>query len=126
MHPECQQRVFDELTAMFPSRDVDMTRENIEQLVYTEMCIKETMRLLPSVAMISRQSTQSIRIKDVLMPAGISFGIGIYKIHRDHRYWGKDVLTFKPDRFAAENLDKIPPFCYIPFSGGPRNCVGKI
>ncbi len=48
----------------------------------------------------------------------------IYLAHRDPKYWS-DAADFRPERFELGNKeDKIPPFTYLPFGGGPRNCIG--
>lgn len=37
----------------------------------------------------------------------------------------KDPELFNPDRYVSENMKLKNPFTYIPFSAGPRNCIGK-
>ncbi|KAJ6439817.1 cytochrome P450 [Purpureocillium lavendulum] len=49
------------------------------------------------------------------------FMFNMYAMHRDERVFGADVEAFKPERW--ENLR--PGWAYLPFSGGPRICMGQ-
>lgn len=57
-------------------------------------------------------------------PKDTVFSILIHWIHRNPKYF-PNPEKFDPERFSPENASKIPNFAYVPFSAGPRNCIGK-
>lgn len=57
------------------------------------------------------------------VPRGTNAIIMPYFVHRQEQLY-PDSETFNPNRFLnVENVNRHP-FMYIPFSGGPRNCIG--
>lgn len=50
--------------------------------------------------------------------------IPTYVFHHDPHFF-PEPEKFDPERFSEENKHKINPLAYMPFGGGPRNCIGK-
>jgi len=61
----------------------------------------------------------------MVIPAGTNLIVGVLFMGRDPEIF-PDPLAFKPERFAVEkNAEQMNPYAYIPFSAGPRNCIGQ-
>nr|CAD7402228.1 unnamed protein product [Timema cristinae] len=58
------------------------------------------------------------------LPKGANIVIGVVALHRDHDYF-PDPEKLDPERFSPENSQGRHPYQYIPFSAGPRNCIGQ-
>nr|AUB85739.1 CYP4V29 [Penaeus japonicus] len=123
-HHEIQSRLQEELDAVFQGSDRQATMADLRELKYLDMCMKESLRIFPSVPSIIREIKEEIQIKNYRIPAGTSIAIHVYRLHRDPEHF-PDPDAFDPDRFLPENCNKRHPYAYVPFSAGPRNCIGQ-
>lgn len=60
-----------------------------------------------------------------MLPAGCTVILGVYQVHRNSKLWEKPD-EFYPEHFLPEAVANRHPYAYLPFSGGPRRCVGKL
>ncbi|XP_018350461.1 PREDICTED: cytochrome P450 4F5-like [Trachymyrmex septentrionalis] len=62
--------------------------------------------------------------KSYLLPPKTMLYVNIYGVHRDPNFWPNPEI-FDPDRFLPEKIRNRHPYSYLPFSAGPRNCIGQ-
>lgn len=125
MHPKIQSRVRQEILKQFPNEDEPVNYEGLNALSYTDMVIKETLRLAPSIGTLIRTTSGKVEIDEGLtIPTGYDIIISIIAMHRQKNIWGPDADSFNPNHFLPEEVEKRHPYSFIPFSAGPRNCIG--
>jgi len=103
--------------------DRDLTPDDVPRLRYTVQVVHEALRLCPPAHVIPRLITQDVEVDGYLVKAGTVCAVGVYAIHRDPALWDRP-LDFDPERFAADNAKARDRWQYIPFSAGPRTCIG--
>ncbi len=101
------------------------TIEDIPKLQYTEKVFRESMRLYPPAWTIGRQALADYAIDSrYVIPRGSIILMSQYVMHRNPRYFANPD-TFDPDRWTKEFKSILPRFCYFPFGGGIRGCIGE-
>lgn len=124
-YPKIQDKVFQELEDIFGNdKDREVTPDDLKEMKYLECTIKEALRLYPSVPVIARKLKESVKIGDYTLMPGCSCAIIVNMLHMDPEQFPRPEV-FDPDRFLPENFSKRHPYSYIPFSAGPRNCIGQ-
>ncbi|XP_022710511.1 cytochrome P450 4c3-like [Varroa jacobsoni] len=111
-NPDIQAKVHQGLDDIFGNdNDGSITQDDLSKMKYIERCIKEAQRLYPSVPLIARFVNQ-----DLMIFTNVTY--------RDRDVF-PDPEIYNPDRCLSKNVAARNPFAYIPFSAGPRNCIGQ-
>jgi cytochrome P450 len=101
------------------------TLADLPNLPYTEMVVKEAMRLYPPAPGVSREPIEPVSIAGFDVPQGSLMNIQFFAMHRDPGYF-PEPERFLPERFDKANAASIPDYAYLPFGGGPRVCIGNM
>lgn len=122
-HPSVIERAEAEVDAVLGDRSP--TAEDVPKLVYLRQIVDEALRLRPPAWSIARDTLADdviggfqVRSGDVVLPA-------IYLVHRHPDFWSNPE-RFDPERFSPERTKSRHHFSYLPFSLGPRICIGNI
>jgi cytochrome P450 len=121
-NPEVERRLSTELY------NLDATRmpgiEVLAKFTYARMVIDEALRLYPAGWLMTRRAKQDDKLGEYFVPAGTEIYISPYIIHRHPDLWA-DPTSFRPDRFLFTDLREKRSAAMLPFSIGPRNCIGE-
>lgn len=100
------------------------TWKQLSQLKYLTQTIKETLRLHPSVPLIVKGVAADSKLGAHRVSKGGVVAVHIMAIMRNEKYWGPNADEFDPERFRPENIANRHGYAWIPFSVGPRGCIG--
>lgn len=134
-HPEILARLRQEVAEHVGSGQP--TYEQLKEMKYLRAVINESQRLYPIVPFNSRQALQDTILPrgggangdaPILIPKGAYVAYHSWAMHRRSDIYGPDAGSFDPTRWLANEHPSAPlrpGWGYIPFSGGPRVCIGQ-
>ena len=121
-HPEVEQQMWAEIDDTLNGKAP--TYDDVRRLPYTRMVFDEALRIFPPVHSLAwRQALEQDEVCGRAIPAGGIIGIIPWVIHRHRTLW-EAPERFDPGRFSPERNNEHPRCAYIPFSVGPRFCIG--
>jgi cytochrome P450 family 6 len=125
MNPDIQERLREELSSAVEENGGTLTYDILQESKYLEMVTNETLRKFPPIPKFSRYSATNYKIEDtdLVIPEGTMIEINAISLHHDPEYF-PDPEKFDPERFNEENIKNIQPYTFLPFGGGPRQCLG--
>ncbi|XP_046382677.1 cytochrome P450 4C1-like isoform X2 [Ischnura elegans] len=123
LHPEIQEDVAAEINEVYGKEKINSTQK-LSELRLLDRCVRESLRLYPSVPMIARKLREDVQLGEYLVPAETELVIHMFHMHRDKELF-PEPEKFNPDNFLPEACEKRPAFAFVPFSAGSRNCIGQ-
>ena len=121
-HPEVEAKLHAEIDAN-PEVSVP-TLQQMEALPYSNMVVREAMRLYPPVWVVSRKTIEADTLAGYTVPPGTDVFFSPYFVHRHPDFW-TDAEAFIPERFARGDDEDRPKLTYLPFSAGAHHCIGE-
>lgn len=124
LYPDTQQKLFEEIQSVLPDQDMDVNQEDIKNMPYLDAFIKEALRFFPVVPFLTRLLKEDMCLGEVTIPKGTEYIMDIWNMHRIRSNWKFDATKFNPENFFPQNAIARHAYSYVPFSAGPRNCIG--
>ena len=122
-HPEVEEKLSSELNNLLGSQIPGL--DDLPKFAYTRQVIDEALRLYPAGWLLTRRALKDDHLGDYFVPAGTEIYISPYFIHRHPNLW-ENPDRFDPDRFGPDHSHERHPLAMLPFSAGPRNCIGEL
>lgn len=121
-HPAVDQK----LSAELESLGIDVvTWDNLPKFAYARQIIEEALRLYPPGWLLIRKAIRDDQLGDYFVPAGTEIYVSPYLIQRNPSLWDR-ADAFDPDRFGHTDVCSRKSLSTLPFSAGPRKCIGDV
>ena len=120
-HPEVLEKLRVEIAQVLGTRQPLF--EDVPRLTYTLQVFLEVMRMYTVVPFLPRALNQADQLGHYHLPTNALLLVFYHGVHHNPRVW-ENPEVFDPERFTFNRLMGQHSFGYVPFSGGPRKCVG--
>ncbi|KAG7390173.1 hypothetical protein PHYPSEUDO_008627 [Phytophthora pseudosyringae] len=131
-NPQVETKIREEISAKLPKLfdgQCSPSMDEVGELTYVEAALRETLRLYPSVPIVSKEAVHDTVLSDgTFIAAGTMAGLPMYALGRMPHVWGPDAAEFKPERWIDSPTGKlisVSAYQFVAFNAGPRLCLGK-
>ncbi|OWZ17408.1 Cytochrome P450 [Phytophthora megakarya] len=131
-NPQVETKIREEIAKTLPKLfkgQCSPSMEDVNELHYVEAALRETLRLYPSVPIVSKQAIHDTVLSDgTFIAAGTMAGLPMYALGRMPHVWGPDAAEFRPERWFDSHTGKlisVSAYKFVAFNAGPRLCLGK-
>nr|AFM73688.1 cytochrome P450 CYP6Z8 [Aedes aegypti] len=120
---ETMEKLQTEIDEMLVKTSGELTYDGIKEMSYLDLCVKETLRKYPGLAILNRECTKSYAVpnSNIVLKKGTQVVIPLLAYGMDEKYFPE------PDRYLPERFDKstknYDEKAFYPFGEGPRNCI---
>ena len=122
---DIQEKVFQDISKHAPKEKyTEISIDLIEKMPYFNAFMKEVLRLYPPAGIIIRYNMKEETLGGVEVPVGTKFTIPIHLLHRHPKYW-ENPDELRPERWLGDKHPSRHKYAFMPFSNGPRNCIGS-
>lgn len=121
--PEVQQRAHEQVLEVLGGEGRKPAQSDMKSLPQVWNIFRESLRLFPPVGFFARENTQACPMRGKQVKSGSTVVVAPWLLQR-HRKWWQNPDAFDPDRFDQEASKPAIKNAYMPFSMGPRVCLG--
>ncbi|XP_071375981.1 cytochrome P450 2K1-like [Centroberyx affinis] len=121
-YPKIQDQVREELSKVIGSRQV--RAEDRKNLPFTDAVIHETQRLANIVPIVAHCTSRDVTFQGYFIKKETPVVLLLASVLQDENEWDSPD-TFNPAHFLDEEGKFLKRHAFLPFSAGPRVCVGE-
>lgn len=123
--PQIQEKIREEAELVLGKMEKAPSLADLESLPYLDAVLKENLRMHPPIHnLFTRGAAEDTSLGGYAVPAGTPVSIAISAVNRHPVSW-ESPNDFRPERFIEDENRKFKLFSWMPFSVGPRRCIGE-
>ena len=123
-YPEVEERLVAEINEVLPGEDDLPTYQDLKKLKYMTQVLKECLRLHPPAPGFLKRAIKDGKLGSYNLKDGTQVLTSLAALHTNPAVWGPNATKFDPGHFSPEAEAARHKYSWLPFSAGPRACIG--